>query len=147
MADILNGSYGMIALSSNLTVPAYTTILNLTSCDISQEMATRDVTTKTSAGNKEVLEGMMSWSGSASGFFENEDATGHALFQGYLANRTKLLLKYTEFDATGATAESGSTNYIGHVFITSLSRTDGLEDSATYEVSFEGTGALAASTN
>lgn len=137
---VLNGSYGMISVDG-------TVIMNLTSCDISQEMATRDVTTKTSAGNRELLEGMMSWSGSASGYFEDEDADGHKALLAALQARTAVALIYTEYDATGTTAALGNTNYTGNIFITSVSRTDGLEESATYEVSFEGTGALTAGTN
>lgn len=137
---VLNGTLGMISVDG-------TVVMNLTSVDISQEMATRDVTTKTSAGNRELLEGMMSWSGSASGFFENEDADGHKLLLDTLQARTAVALIYTEYDATGATPASGATKYEGDIFITSLSRTDGLEESATWEVSFEGTGSLTAGTN
>ncbi len=137
---VLNGTFGMISVGG-------TVVLNLTSCDISQEMATRDVTTKTSAGNRELLEGMMSWSGSASGFFEDEDAEGHKMLLAALQARTAVALIYTEYNATGTTAASGNTNYTGSIFITSISRSDGLEDTATWEVSFDGTGALTAGTN
>ncbi len=144
---ILNGSLGMISVDGVV-------LMNLTSVDISQEMATRDVTTKTSAGNKEVLEGMMSWSGSASGFFANEDGTGHKKLLAVLQARAAVALLYTEYNATGTQVISttnldayDATNYTGNIFVTSISRTDGLEDSATFEVSFEGTGALTAGTN
>lgn len=137
---VLNGSLGMISVDG-------TVIMNCTSVDISQEMSTRDVTTKTSGGNRELLEGMMSWSGSASGFFEDEDADGHKALLTALQARTAVALIYTEYDSTGTTAASGNTKYTGNIFITSLSRTDGLEDNATWEVSFEGTGALTAGTN
>lgn len=137
---VLNGSLGMISVDG-------TVIMNCTSVDISQEMSTRDVTTKTSGGNRELLEGMMSWSGSASGFFESEDADGHKALLTALQARTAVALIYTEYDATGTTPASGNTKYTGNIFITSLSRTDGLEDNATWEVSFEGTGALTAGTN
>ncbi len=136
----LNGTLGMISIDGSV-------VANLTSCDINFEMGTREVTTKTSAGNKEVLEGMMSWSGSGSGFFEDGDTDG---FSGLLAAyqaRTAVALIYTEYNAAGTTPATGSEKYTGNIFITSISRTDGLEESATFEVSFEGTGALTAGTN
>lgn len=137
---ILNGTVGMISIDGNV-------VANLTSCDISQEMATRDTTTKTSAGNKESLEGMLSWSGSGSGFFEDGLTDGYKGLLAVVQARTAVTLIYTEYDATGTTVASGKEVYTGSIFLTSISRTDGLEESATFEVSFEGTGALTASTN
>ena len=137
---ILNGTLGMISVDGNV-------IANLTSCDISTEMSTREATTKTSAGNRELLEGMKSWSGSASGFFEDGDTTGFKALSAALQARTAVDLIYTEYDATGTTVASGSEVYTGKIYITSVSRSDGLEESATFECSFEGTGALTFGTN
>ncbi len=137
---ILNGTLGMISIDGNV-------VANLTSCEISREVATRDVTTKTSAGNKEILEGLRSFSGSGSGFFEDGLVAGFNGLNAALEARTLVDFTYTTYDATGTTVVSGEEIYSGQIMITSLSRTDGLEESATFEVSFEGSGALTAGVN
>ena len=137
---ILNGTVGMISIDGAV-------VANLTSCDISLEMSTRETTTKTSAGNKEILEGLMSWSGSGSGFFEDGDTNGYKGLLAAFQARVAVALIYTEYDSTGTTPAKGSEKYTGNIFITSLSRNDGLEDSSTFEVSFEGTGAVTAGVN
>lgn len=125
---ILNGTLAVIKVGG-------TAIAHLTSNDISFEMATREATTKDSAGNKEILEGLKSFSGSGSGYFAEDATYGFEdLYDAYTA-RTAVTVRWT----TGIT---GDIYYEGSCYITSLNRTDGLEESSTFEVSFEGTGAV-----
>jgi len=127
---ILNGTLAVIKVAG-------TAVAHLTSNDISFEMATREATTKDSAGNKESLEGLRSFSGSGSGYFAEDASYGFThLYAAYTA-RTPVTVKWT-------TNVIGDMEYSGSCFITSLSRTDGLEESSTFEVSFEGTGAVTA---
>ena len=94
-----NGTLCVIAVGG-------TDIAYLTSNSLSFEMATRDATTKDSAGNTEILEALRSFSVTGEGYFV-EDAT-----------------------------------YEGSMFITSLQKTDGLEETSTFSVSLNGTGAV-----
>ena len=128
---ILNGTLAVIKVEG-------TTIAYLTSNDLSFEMATREATTKDSAGNKEILEGLKSFSGSASGYIE--EGSSYEDLYGYYELRQPVTVMWTTDVATKA-------NWSGECYITSLSRTDGLEESSTFEVSFEGTGAVTQGTN
>ncbi len=125
---VLNGTLAVIKVGG-------TAIAHLTSNDISFDMATREITSKDSAGNKEILEGLKSFGGSGSGYFAEDAAYGFEdLYDVYTA-RTAVTVRWT-------TSVTGDTYYEGSALITSLSRTDGLEESSTFEVSFEGTGAV-----
>lgn len=129
-AGILNGTVGLIAVGG-------TVISHLTSTDISFEMSTRDATSKDSGGDKDVLEGLKSFGGSASGFFAEDATFGFTdLFTSYTA-RTSLTILW-------ASTTAGDVSYSGSAYITSLSRTDPTEESSTFEVTFEGTGAVTA---
>lgn len=140
---ILNGTFGMIAVGGDV-------IANLTSVDITKSVATIDISSKTSGGNRELIAGQFSFSGSASGFFEDGAGAGTDTYEhlvSLMQAKTAVTLLYTEYDATGTTAATGKENYTGSIIITELSRTDGLEEAATFDISFEGTGALSTGTN
>ena len=112
-----------------------TDIAYLTSNSISFEMATRDATSKDSGGNTTVLEGLKSFSVQGEGYFAEDASYGFEdLYIAYAA-RTAVTVKYT----TGVT---GDVYYQGECYITSLSKNDGLEESATFSVTLNGTGAV-----
>jgi len=129
---ILNGTLAKIQVGG-------TTIAHLTSNSLTFDMSTRDASTKDSNGWKESLEGQKAFSGSAEGFFDEDASYGYEdLFDAFIA-RNAVTITYT-------TDVSGDTEYSGSCFITSLERTDGLEESTTFSVSFEGTGAVTKAT-
>lgn len=125
---ILNGTLAKIQVNG-------VTIAHLTSNSLTLDHSTRDASTKDSAGFKESLEGQLSFSGSAEGFFAEDASFGFEdLFDTFIA-RDKVAVTWT-------TDVIGDVEYSGDAFITSLERTDGLEESSTFSVSLEGTGAV-----
>jgi predicted secreted protein len=111
-----------------------TKIAHLTSSEVSFEHSTRDATTKDSAGYKEVLEGLRSGSFSGEGYFAEDAAYGYNdLFAAY-TGRTQLTVRYSSEVA-------GDEYYEGTCYLTSLSRSSGVEETETFSASFEMTGA------
>jgi hypothetical protein len=76
---------------------------------------------------------------SGEGLFAEDAAYGYEDLWDAWSARTKLVLTYSD-------AVADDIEYSGSVYITSLDRTDGMEESATFSVSFEGTGALTKAT-
>tara|TARA_R100001244_G_scaffold42085_2_gene38076 strand:- start:4683 stop:5117 length:435 start_codon:yes stop_codon:yes gene_type:complete len=105
----------------------------------------REITNKESSGWKESLEGLRDFSVDLDGAYAWTDAAGSVLTNGAddvaLANiitaRTALTIKFGN-----VAAATGDTVYSGSVYLTSFSVSAGTEDTATYSMSFEGTGAL-----
>jgi TP901-1 family phage major tail protein len=123
---ILNGTLAKISVAGS-------TIAHLTSNSLTFDMSTRDASTKDSSGWKESLEGQKSFSGSGEGFFAENASYGYEDLYLVFAARTKVEVIWT-------TSIAGDMQYKGDCYITSLERTDGLEESTTFSVSFEGTG-------
>jgi len=123
-----NGTLCVIAVGG-------TDIAYLTSNSISFEMATRDATTKDSGGNTEILEAIKSFSVSGEGYFAEDASFGFEdLYTSYTA-RTAVTVRYS----TGVT---GDVYYEGSCYITSLQKTDGLEETSSFSVTLNGTGAV-----
>ena len=106
--------------------------------------STREITNKESAGWKESLEGLRDWSVDVDGAYAWTDAAGSVLANGfedviatYILTRASLTVKFGT--SAGAT---GDVLYSGTAWVTSGSASAGTEDSATYSLSLEGTGAL-----
>ena len=129
---ILNGTLAKIQVAG-------TTIGHLTSNSLTFDMSTRDASTKDSSGWKESLEGQKSFSGSAEGFFAEDATYGYEDLFDVFAARTLVVVTWT-------TDVTGDIEYSGSCYITSLEKTDGLEESSTFSVSFEGTGAVTKAT-
>lgn len=129
---ILNGTLAKVQVAG-------TTIAHLTSNSLTFDMSTRDASTKDSNGWKSSLEGQKAFSGSAEGFFAEDASYGYEDLFDVFAARTAVTITYT-------TDVSGDIEYSGSCYITSLERTDGLEESSTFSVSFEGTGAVTKAT-
>lgn len=129
---ILNGTLAKIQVAG-------TTIAHLTSNSLTFDMSTREASTKDSNGWKEALEGQKSFSGSAEGFFAEDATYGYEDLYDAFAARTLVTVTWT-------TDVTGDTEYSGSCYITSLEKTDGLEESSTFSVSFEGTGAVTKAT-
>lgn len=104
----------------------------------------REITSKESGGFKESLEGLRDWSVDLDGAYAWTDAAGAALTNGaddllnsYMITRTALTIKFGN-----VAAGTGDTVYSGSVWLTSFSVSAGTEDTATYSISLEGTGAI-----
>ena len=103
----------------------------------------REITSKESAGWKESLEGLRDWSVDLDGAYAWTDASGPLangaddILNTYMLSRTALTIKFGN-----VAAATGDTVYSGSVWLTSFSVSAGTEDTATYSLSFEGTGAV-----
>jgi len=113
-------------------------------CTLNVNHSPREITNKESAGNKEILEGLRDFSIDVDGAYAWTDASGAALTNG--ADdllQTKLLASRLKVDFIfGDTAATHDVSYAGSGYITSMSFTGGTEDTATYSMTIEGTGAL-----
>ena len=108
-------------------------------------LSLREITNKESAGWKESLEGLRDFSIDLDGAYAWTDSDSAVLTNGaddlalsnIITNRTALTVKFGT-----TTSTTGDTYYSGSVFLTSFSISAGTEETATYTMSFEGTGAL-----
>ena len=112
-----------------------TLIAAATDCSLSLNMETIDITTKDSAGFRELLGGVKSGSMSVSGLVDYNDASNKDVSDLFTAlnDRTSLTLKFGK--ATPVVGED--FNYSASGFITSIEQSGGTEDTATYSATFE----------
>ena len=109
----------------------------MTSASLSVTMATRDISTKDSAGWMEVLEGQKSWTLSGEGlvvYNNTGKATPDDIYT-YLSNRTAVAIEF-------GSETTDEKYYSGSGFFTEFSTDAGVEDNATFSFSFQGTGTL-----
>ena len=136
---ILNGTELKIYSSGTTNLVAFAQ-----NCTLTVNNTTREITNKESAGYKEVLESLRDWSIDVDGAYAWTDASGTALTDG--ADdliQTNILADRLQFDVIfGDTESTSDVSYAGKVYITSASMTGGTEDTATYSLTLEGTGAL-----
>ena len=116
-----------------------TLIAAATDCSLSLNMETIDITTKDSAGYRELLGGLKSGSISCSGLIDYLDASNKDITDLWTAweNRDTLVLKFAKANET-----AGELSFSASGFITSLEQSGGTEDTATYSATFELTGAI-----
>ena len=102
---------------------------------MSLSMETIDITTKDSAGYRELLAGLRSGSMSCNGLIDYVDASNKDVTDLYGAweGRTELTLKFSS-------EITGDTSFEASGFLTSLEQSGGTEDTATYSATFELTG-------
>ena len=112
-------------------------VSSTTSHSLSFEMATRDATTKESAGNEEVLPAMRSWSVDFDSMVAFDDTKGYEELRLLIANRTEVYLVFTS-------TEAGDPRWSGQAYLTSISMDAAVEDTVTMSGSFKGTGELTA---
>jgi len=127
---ILNGTVYLLKVGG-------TALPDQTEGSISISMETRDITTKDSAGYRELLEGLRSGTISVSGLIDDDGSggAGGTLFT-TLAARTAVALVFGLDDA------SDDYNYTCNAFCTSLEVSGATEDNVTYSATFEITGAI-----
>jgi TP901-1 family phage major tail protein len=116
-------------------------VANVTECSISLSTETRDISTKTSGGWREILPAMKSASINVSGYFA-EDATNsfNALVDYQIAG-TKVFAVFTNV-GSGVTPNTGDEEFDIAGYITSIEQTAGFEDNVTWSLTFEITGAV-----
>lgn len=138
---IMNSTNVVIGISTDGGT-TYSSIARATSSSLSVSMDVRDTTNKDSAGWRELLEGLKSWSLSADGLvcFNVTGKKTISDLYGYLNSRTAVTVKF-------GSAGTGEKVYSGLAYITAVSQDSGFEDNVTYSVSFEGAGALTEGTN
>ena len=134
---------------SGTTVGVYagaTLIAYSTNGTLNINHSTRSVSSKESGGWEESMEGMRSWDASCDALYAWLQPNGSAIsnttlsdmFTDYIATRATLTLTFGSKGTTGI----GFTKYAGDAWMTSASITAANEDSATFTVSFQGTGTL-----
>lgn len=138
---IMNSTNVVIGISTDAGV-TYSSIARATSASLSVSMDVRETTNKDSAGWRELLEGLKSWSLSADGLvcFNVTGKKTISDLYGHLNTRTAITVKF-------GSAGSGEKVYSGLAYVTAVSQDSGFEDNVTYSVSFEGAGALTEGTN
>ena len=109
----------------------------MTSASLSVTMATRDISTKDSAGWMEVLEGQKSWTLSGEGLvvYNNTGKTTPDEIYTLLSTRAAVAIEF-------GSAATDEKYYSGSGFFTEFSTDAGVEDNATFSFSFQGTGTL-----
>lgn len=107
--------------------------------------STRDISNKESSGWAEAMEGQRTWDISVDGAYAWTDVSGSPLSNGaddmlnsYIITRTSVVIRFG--DAPAAT--TGDVYYEGTAWLTSFSVSAPTEDTATYSLSFTGTGAI-----
>lgn len=129
---------------TDITIKVGTKVIaRLTSNDFNLEREIKDVTTKQSAGWREILVYKKSFNFSANGFYEEKTGSTYQFFVDlYDAWNTG-----SAVTVRVGSSVSGDVYYEGSAFIKSIKQGAPVEDTATYTVSFEGTGAITKATN
>ena len=107
-------------------------------------MSTRDISNKESNAWAESMEGARNWDVSVDGAYAWQDTGGSALANGaddllntYILTRTSVVIRFGSVVAT-----TGNIFYQGTAWLTAFSVSAPTEDTATYSLSFTGTGEL-----
>jgi TP901-1 family phage major tail protein len=116
-------------------------VAHATNCSLELSMDERDITSKDSLGWKEISGGLRNWSLSTDALYDALDLgvtkTDFVGLFDLVDARTKV---YVEFGLQSAV--TGDYIYQGQGYVTSLSLSGGVEDTATYSCSITGTGDL-----
>jgi predicted secreted protein len=118
-------------------------------CTLTVNQSIREITNKESAGFKESLEGLRDFTIDVDGAYAWTDASGAALTNGAddILQTNVLGTRQAVSFIFGDTTTTSDVSYAGSGFITSVSLTGGTEDTATYSITIEGTGALTQTVN
>ena len=129
---IFNGTELGVYMDSTLIAAA-------TDCSLSLNVETIDITTKDSAGFRELLGGVRSGSISVSGLVDYLDASNKDVTDLWTAweARTAVTVKFAKANET-----TGELSFSASAIITSLEQSGGTEDTATYSATSELTGAI-----
>lgn len=111
--------------------PAWTAVAKQRGASLKEKSDTIDVTSKDSNGNKEFEYGLYSWNVSCDGLFVVDD-TAYEKLKTAMRDKVKVKLRIKE----GTITEEGTA------LVTSRELEGPYEKDATYQVEFQGTGAL-----
>ena len=118
------------------------TLATAKSENFQNQLATRDTTTKSSGGYKEIAEALISYSFDASGLFNlSNTATSPQDLQDYLLSRSPVSVVFM----SGATV--GTRSQTGSAYVTDISFKADTEGNVEWTCKFEGTGALTTTDN
>ena len=113
-------------------------LMHSTSCTLSMNVDTIDISTKDSEGFRDLLGGQKSFSLSADGLMDFTSTLSTTDPDELFTN----MMNRTSVTFTFALDVQSGYKYTGSAFITSLEVTGGVEDAPTYSVSLEGTGEI-----
>lgn len=116
-------------------------VANVTECSISLSTETRDISTKTSGGWREILPAMKSASINVSGYFAEDATNGFNTLVDYQIAGTKVFATFSNV-GSGATPNVGDEEFDVAGYITSIEQTAGFEDNVTWSLTMELTGAV-----
>ena len=124
-----------------------TLIAYSTSATLNVNHSTRSTSNKEDGGWETAMEGYRNWDVSCDALYAWLDPAGSAisnktlsdLFTAYITTRASFTITFGSTETTGI----GWTKYTGTAWMTSASLSAPLEDTSTFSVSFQGTGALA----
>lgn len=136
---ILNAS--SIRFFTGTTDGTHTAVANVTECSISLSTETRDISTKTSGGWREILPAMKSASINVSGYFAEDATNGFNTLVDYQIGGTKVFAVFTNV-GSGSSPNAGDEEFDIAGYITSIEQTAGFEDNVTWSLTFEITGAV-----
>ena len=128
--SVMNSTDVVIKVASDI-------VGKMTSASLSVTMATRDISTKDSAGWMEVLEGQKSWTLSGEGlvvYNNTGKATPDDIYT-LLSDRSQVAIEF-------GSETTDEIYYSGSGFFTEFSTDAGVEDNATFSFSFQGTSTL-----
>ena len=108
---------------------------------VSMSVETIDVTTKDSAGYRELLGGLRTASFSVNGLIDYTEATNEST-----ADLATTLLARTAVTLKFSTEVTGDQSVSAEAICTSLELSGGTEDTATYSATFEATGTVTLAT-
>jgi len=112
-----------------------TLIAHATEGSISLSMDTRDATTKSSSGTRDLLEATKSGTISVSALYAEDAAYGVDDLMSSWSGRAAITVKFS-------TEVSGDHFWSASAYITSIEVSAGMEDNVTYSATFELTGAI-----
>tara|TARA_Y100001973_G_C5176274_1_gene322137 strand:+ start:971 stop:1432 length:462 start_codon:yes stop_codon:yes gene_type:complete len=127
---------------------SFTAVGGSTTCTLSINQETIDVTNKDSQGNKEFINGARSWTLDCEAYFTDGtsdgadipvggDGTANSGWYPVLESGDKIKVQFSN-----TTGQTGARKYTGDGYITSISVNAGISEWSTYSVSIQGTGAL-----
>lgn len=133
------GYKGILALST-ATSGTLSPIAEVRNWTISQAMSSIDVTTHDSSGYRDIVAGIVSWSGTAE-FLYVTSSTDHKGIFDVMVNKTAV---DAEFYPTGSSSDG---YYSGDVYLTSFDLNSPNEDALASNITFEGNGQLTRSSS
>ena len=136
---ILNAS--SVRFFTGTTDGTHTVVANVTECSISLTTDVRDITTKTSAGWREILPALKSASISVSGYFAEDAANSFNALIDYQIAGTKVFAVFTNV-GSGSTPNGGDEEFDVAGYITSMEQSAGFEDNVTWSLTMDLTGAV-----